>query len=1084
MHDAIKAYVKTLAKALESGITTEHTHRSTLEALIKALNPKLQVINEAKRIQVGSPDLVIRKPITKGEYLPLGYIETKDVGVKLDEIEKTDQLQRYKRLSNLILTDYLEFRWFVDSKHRMTVTLATYKKGKLKVEADGEEKLLNLLETFLDHAVEDINSPKELAAKMAGYCKNIDGMIAQSFADGTASELMQDLKSAFERTLLPDITPEQFSDMFAQTLGYGLFAARIQHAAAPAAGAPKHEFTRTGAAREIPKSNPFLRNLFDTMHSADLEEEPFIGFVDDLTAVLAHSDIEAILASFGKRTKQEDPILHFYETFLSEYDPKERKRRGVYYTPEPVVSYIVRSVDILLKEKFGLADGLADTSTIEVEVKEGDKFVKRKLPKVLILDPACGTGTFLYTVVDLIRNRFMERNDAGSWQAFVKDHLIPRIYGFELQMAPYAVAHLKLAMQLAGHDLDPKLREKWGYEIEKDQRLHVYLTNSLEYTEEKIQMEFGFIERAIADEARAAQEIKMDLPIMVVLGNPPYSVNFANKGKWITNITRDYYSVDGKPLAERNSKMLLDDYVKFMRFAQWRIDRTGFGILSFVTNHGYVENSTFRGMRQKLLKSFDEIWLADLHGSTKKQALDASDQNVFDIQQGVAIGIFLKNLNHKKKSDAYAYDLWGSRSKKHAWLQTHDIQNTEWESVNPSSPHYLFVSVNDDLKSEYQKHVSIRDILNTSSVGLFTSRDHFSVAWSSDELAQRLQAFQFMDVEDARETFELGVDVRDWKVKLAQEDVRENGVIPELIVPTLYRPFDVRFTYYTGKSRGVICMPRSEVLKHLLSGDNISLSTTRSVEIGRGWEHILCMRDVSHNHTVSLKEANYVFPLYLYPADGSPRKPNLDAKFVAEFAGKLGLTFVEEGGKWTAPSGAGGTPAAPTKKKAGRSEFGPEDIFYYIYAVFHSPTYRERYKEFLKIDFPRVPLTSSVELFGKLVPLGHELVQYHLLEHPKLDKAPVVFPEKGDNTVVKVEYNDQLRRVYINKKQWFEPVAPEVWEFHVGGYQVCNKWLKDRKERTLSYEEIRHYAKTVMALGETIRLMKEIDGAIPEWPIL
>lgn len=1146
MHDAIKAYVKTLAKALESGITTEHTHRSTLEALIKALNPKLQVINEAKRIQVGSPDLVIRKPITKGEYLPLGYIETKDVGVKLDEIEKTDQLQRYKRLSNLILTDYLEFRWFVDGKHRLTVTLASYKKGKLKIEAEGEEKLLNLLESFLDHEVEDIKSPKELAAKMAGYCKNIDGIIAQSFADGSASALMQDLKSAFERTLLPDITDAQFSDMFAQTLGYGLFAARIQHSDSPlpAGGARgvsgATPFTRTGAAREIPKSNPFLRNLFDTMHSADLEDEPFIGFVDDLTAVLAHSNIGEILAQFGRRTKQEDPILHFYETFLSEYDPKERKRRGVYYTPEPVVSYIVRSVDILLKEKFGLKDGLADTSTIEVEVKEGDKFVKRKLPKVLILDPACGTGTFLYAVVDLIRTRFMERNDAGSWQMFVKDHLIPRIYGFELQMAPYAVAHLKLAMQLAGHDLDPKLREKWGYEIGKvsdpnqpieltgvphkqhePERLHVYLTNSLEESFHKAEEFFGSM-RIITQETNAAANVKNRLPIMVVLGNPPYAGHSANRseiteiivGRKVTRPSfigeklRTYYRVDGRPLDEKNPKWLQDDYVKFLRFGQWRIaemhldDQPAKGILAFITNHSYLDNPTFRGMRRSLQTSFDDIYILDLHGNSKKKEKSpdgTSDENVFDIQQGVSIGLFVKTRKGEEDlgKRVHRADLWGKRDVKYKWLGAHDHKVTDWAEIEPSKPFYLFTERSVDEEVEFNESPSIQDVLLSNSVGIVTARDDLVIQWNPEDAFAIAKEFSGMDTEEARTKYSLGDDVRDWKVQWAQQDVLESGVQPEFVTPILYRPFDIRHAYYTGNSRGFMCYPRSEVMRHMLAGENLGMLTTRQTK--DEWSPYVS-RTICTHKSASVYDISSVFPLYLYPADGSTRRPNLDAKFVAEFAGKLGLTFVEEGGKWTGGSGAPAagaaakkvigkvgqvkTPAAALKGAAARiTEFGPEDIFYYIYAVFHSPTYRERYKEFLKIDFPRVPLTSSVELFSKLVPLGYELVQYHLLEHPKLAHAPVVFPEKGDNVVAKVEYNDHLKRVYINKKQWFEPVAPEVWEFHVGGYQVCQKWLKDRKERTLTYDEIKHYAKTVMALGETIGLMKEIDAAIPEWPI-
>ena len=469
---------------------------------------------------------------------------------------------------------------------------------------------------------------------------------------------MKDLKGAFQRTLLPEITDAQFADMFSQTLGYGLFAARIHH----------HEmkltepFKRDGAAKEIPKSNPFLRDLFYTIHSPDLEDEPFIGLLDDLTAVLAHTDIEQVLAQFGKRTGQEDPILHFYETFLAAYDPAERKRRGVYYTPEPVVSYIVRSVDILLKEKFGLAGGLADESTVEVEVYR-DKKVSEKvsLPRVLILDPACGTGTFLYAVVDLIRNRFMERKRAGEWRSFVREHLVPRIYGFELQMAPYAVAHLKLAMQLAGQDLPETERKKWGYEFGKDERLNVYLTNSLEETIHKAEEFFGTM-KIISQEANAAANIKNVYPIMVVLGNPPYAGHSANRSEIVEEINgkkikrktfiadklRDYYLVDGEPLGEKNPKWLQDDYVKFLRYGQWRIGQWyqkgqhSQGILAFITNHSYLDNPTFRGMRRSLQTTFDEIYLLDLHGNSKKKEKTpdgGKDENVFDIQQGVAVGL-------------------------------------------------------------------------------------------------------------------------------------------------------------------------------------------------------------------------------------------------------------------------------------------------------------------------------------------------------------------------------------------------------------------------------------------------------------
>ncbi len=1217
MSTSVSLYVKALAKALDSGITTEHTHRSTLEALIKALDPKLQVLNDPQRIHVGSPDLVIRKPIAKGEYLPLGYVETKDVGVKLDEIEKSEQLLRYKRLSNLILTDYLEFRWFVDGKHRLTVMLAKRVNGKLKPLPDGEERLLNLLKSFLDHPVEDISSPKELAAKMAGLCKNIDGVISNAFAQREASELMQDLKSAFERTLLPDITDAQFADMFAQTLGYGLFAARIQHARSLSVhdevirpsfpsvhggvrgGLP---FTRTGAAREIPKSNPFLRNLFETMHSTALEDEPFIGFVDDLTAVLAHTDIEAVLKHFGKRTKQEDPILHFYETFLAEYDPELRNVLGVYYTPEPVVSYIVRSVDILLKEKFGLADGLADTSTIEVEVKEGDKFVKKTLPKVLILDPACGTGTFLYAVVDLIRNRFMEQGRAGEWQSFVREQLIPRIYGFELQMAPYAVAHLKLAMQLAGHDLESEaLREKWGVELDDKQRLNVFLTNSLDYTEHRMQTELrGFIERTIAHEADAAYDVKGSLPILVLIGNPPYRGESANPNEYVEVVApgsgyvlngksriagrkgarlkrqtfigalmQDYFKLDGIPLKESNPKWINNDYVKFLRFAQWRIERTGHGMVGFITSHSYLDGPTFRGVRWNLHSLFDSIYIIDLHGDVnrKEKAPDGGpDKGVFDIEEGTSIGLFLKCEQNSVKKSVHRTDLFGQRESKFEWLKSNDISSTKWLECNPSKPYVRFDSTYESGGDEFLRYPSINRVFISGSTGVLTARDELTIHWTERESFDTTIKFANLSENEARVEFRLKKDAEDWRISWAQRDVLDSGQQMEFVQSIAYRPFDRRYLYYTGRSRGFVCRPRFEVMRNLLDGQNLSFICKRQSLDPTKKNYFGCSRLMVADgfFAADNKGRDTTFPLYLVPDEVEinllqPRKPNLDPKFVQEFGEKLGLTFVEEGSFWS-PSVHGGDgggldardraglksrskaalnwknipkshwqfanemrkdPSAAEKKlwqalktdklgvtfrrqhpigpfiadfycselrlvievdgathasheaqeydaardehmralgltvlrfsnsavlkgldtvlesisacirtpnnaiaqsqtppippvNGGESVFGPEDVFYYIYAIFHSPTYRERYKEFLKIDFPRVPLTSDVELFAKLVPLGHELVQYHLLEHPSLGETPYRFPEKGDNLCEKIRYDEMHGRVYIN----------------------------------------------------------------------
>ena len=653
-------YRKEIQKELRLGRATEETHRRALQELVESFEPEVNATNEPKHVECGAPDVLVSRRTRHGPLI-LGYIETKDVGRSLDEAERSEQLKRYLHsLRSLILTDYLEFRWYVDGERRLGACFADVTRGdNLRLRADGPEKLTQLLTSFVQHEPERIFRPKDLAVRLARLTHMIRDIIIETFEKDKASDTLRGLRQAFAKTLIPDLeepekTPD-FADMFAQTLAYGLFAARCNHTGEPGT------FRRLGAAAEIPKTNPFLRNLFDTITGVALDEEPFVGIVDDLTQLLDHTNIAGVLADFGKRAAKEDPVVHFYETFLGAYDPRQRRRRGVYYTPEPVVSYIVRSVDYLLKTRFNCPGGLADTGTIEYvrDEKRGDgkrESVKEIAPRVLILDPACGTGTFLYGVVDHIRDEFIRQRNAGMWSGYVRQHLLPRLFGFELLMAPYAVAHFKLGMQLAAQDMTAGQRKNWAYDFSGDERLGIYLTNTLEEAERRAETLFGPL-RVITEEANAAARIKRDLPIMVVMGNPPYAGHSANRSWEIKNGKRvrtfigdalqDYYQVDGEPLRERNPKWLQDDYVKFIRFGQWRIERTGAGILAFITNHSYLDNPTFRGMRQQLMKTFDEIYILDLHGNTKKREVapdGGKDGNVFDIQQGVAIVIMVKRV--------------------------------------------------------------------------------------------------------------------------------------------------------------------------------------------------------------------------------------------------------------------------------------------------------------------------------------------------------------------------------------------------------------------------------------------------------
>ena len=649
---AIRDYLKEIEGLHRAGNATEHTFRPALRDLLKRVGgQEIEATNEPKRITCGAPDYVLTRNTGKGTFT-IGYVEAKDlVGVSLDKVEHGEQMGRYKRaLDNLVLTDYLEFRWFVKGeRQQMTARLATVQSNRsLLLDKHGIKSLDDLLGSFLGRPVESIRSPEELAKRMARLTHIIRDTVEEAFENKIASETLNGLFEAFKSVLLPDLPVKQFSDMFAQTLAYGLFAARYNHKGSSV-------FDRRDAAREIPRTNPFLRKLFTMIAGPDFDEEPFIGFVNELTQVLEVTDMNAVLADFGKRTRQEDPIVHFYETFLAQYDPRLRELRGVYYTPEPIVSYLVRSVDALLREQFDCIEGLADTATVQSDfTDEQGRQRSERVPRVLLLDPACGTGTFLYTIIDHIRQTFRQSNNAGMWSSYVREHLLPRLFGFELLMAPYAVAHLKLGMQLAALDLPPAERADWAYDFASDERLGVYLTNTLEQTLGTGPARLllgGFI----SDEANEAAKVKQDYPVMVIVGNPPYSGHSANKGEWMKNLLRgndgtarkshNYFEVDGKPLGESNPKYLNDDYVKFIRFSQWRIEATGYGILAFVTNHGYLDNPTFRGMRQSLMQTFDDIYILDLHGNSKKKERSpdgSTDKNVFDIQQGVAIGIFVK----------------------------------------------------------------------------------------------------------------------------------------------------------------------------------------------------------------------------------------------------------------------------------------------------------------------------------------------------------------------------------------------------------------------------------------------------------
>ena len=761
----------------------------------------------------------------------------------------------------------------------------------------------------------------------------------------------------------------------------------------------------------------------------------------------------------------EDPIIHFYETFLSEYDPKLRKSRGVWYTPQPVVNFIVRAVDDILKTEFDLPQGLADTSKTNIKVNTqtadkrsatGYKQMEQEVHKVQILDPATGTGTFLAEVVKHIHKKF--QGQQGIWSNYVETHLLPRLNGFELLMASYAMAHLKLDLLLT----------ETGFKPTSNQRFKVYLTNSLE---EHHQYTGTLFANWLSTEANEANHIKRDTPVMCVIGNPPYSGESANKGEWIMSLMEDYKKEPGgkEKLKERNPKWINDDYVKFLRYGQHFIEKNGSGVLAFINPHGFLDNPTFRGMRWHLLKTYDKIYTIDLHGNSKKKetAPDGSaDINVFDIQQGVSINVFVKT--GKKKADELGkvlhYDLYGKRDFKYDFLNENSIQSIDFNELPNVAPMYFMVQKDFEAQKTYDKGFSVSELFSLNNVGIVTARDKFTIHQSKEEVKSTIDEFLSLEDEEARKKFNLGKDVRDWKVSYAKSDLENYYPDKGSFTKLSYRPFDDKWTFFTGKSKGFHCYPRTEVMQHFTLGKNIGLTLCKQFKTGDNYVHAFITNKVIESSYVSNRtsEITSTFPLYLYPEingqqtieQSEERKPNLNAEIVKQIGEKLDLTFTNE-------------------KETTENTFAPIDILDYIYAVLHSPTYREKYKEFLKIDFPRVPYPKDTVTFWQLVKLGGEIRQIHLLESPTVEQYITQYPMDGDNVVGKPKYKDG--KVFINDTQYFDNVPPVAWEFYIGGYQPAQKWLKDRKDRKLEFDDILHYQKIIVSLSETDRLMKEID---------
>ena len=1034
-------YIDNINQKFKAGNATEHTFRGVLEQLIESIIPTIKATNEPKRQSCGAPDYILT---TKD--IPVGFIEAKDIGDRdLEGLKKTgnkEQFDRYKAsLSNLIFTDYLTFILYREGEFVSTITIGEITDKGIKPLTDNFASFENFIKDFCSHHGQTIKSSKKLAEMMAGKARLLSEVIEKALnsdEENSEDSTLKDQMNAFKEILIHDITPKGFADVYAQTIAYGMFAARLNDPSLTT-------FSRQEAAELIPKSNPFLRKLFGYIAGIDVDDR-IKWIVDDLVNIFLACNVEEMLKNYGKATKMEDPIIHFYEDFLSEYDPKLRKARGVWYTPAPVVNFIVRAVDDILKTEFDLPQGLADTSKTKIKVDVQGKKIEQEVHKVQILDPATGTGTFLAEVIKLIHKKF--EGQQGIWSNYVETHLLPRLNGFELLMASYAMAHLKLDLLLT----------ETGYKPTINQRFKVYLTNSLEEHHQDTGTLFA---NWLSTEANEANHIKRDTPVMCVIGNPPYAVSSTNKNDWIQDLISDYK----KNLNERKIN-LDDDYIKFIRYGQHYIDKNGSGVLAYISNNSFIDGITHRQMRKHLLETFDKIYILDLHGNAKKKEVcpDGSpDQNVFDIMQGVSINIFVKTSNKKKTElgEVYHYDLQGKRNHKYETLNNSTISEIKWSKLEFKKPYYFFVPKDFESEEKYKNGFKVDELFIEKVPGIETIRDAITIHFKQDTLKNVVNDFLTLEENEIASKYNTK-DARDWKISRAKEDVKLNIDNKNVWQNIYYRPFDTRKTFYSGKQNGFVCNGRYNVMKHLLA-DNLALIVPRQTT--QDYRHNFITNKIFEgNITASAKlfGTGNGFPLYIYPETNGQqtieqteeRTPNLNAEIVNQIAEELGLTFTNE-------------------KETTENTFSPIDILDYIYAVLHSPAYREKYKEFLKIDFPRVPYPKDKNTFWQLVKLGGEIRQIHLLESSTVEKYITQYPIDGDNVVIKPNY--QNGKVYINDTQYFDNVPETAWNFYIGGYQPAQKWLKDRKDRKLEFDDILHYQKIIVALTETDRLMKEID---------
>ncbi len=1059
--DTIRTFMNKVEIKLSGGMATELSYRSDLEELITVMGISIvRPLNEARGTRkIGKPDITV----IHSDNIPIGYLEAKDIGISITDFKTAankKQFDRYtENLDNLVYTNCLDWDFYRNGKKINSISIGEYNKKTRKITPDQQNfgKLADFLRDFLAQRPQSIKSSEELTEHMSRRTRMIFYTLQESMIGKNRIESLQGEYNTVVDELIKGLKKDEFADMYAQTITYGLLAARLN--------STPETFSRESLRNSLPKGYPFLSKLLLFIATEDLGDALDFS-INDLIGLYRAADVKKIMAPYGHAGEGEDPFLHFYEKFLKQYNAKERKSKGAYYTPKPVVDFIVRGVDWVLKNELGVSDGLANSEKTEAIVpnKTGEKQFD-PVHKVQILDPATGTGTFLAQTIRQIE-KHIKKSAPGNWDSYVDKDLLPRLHGFEIMIAPYAISYLKLDRELERTTYKPT--------SDKPDRMSIYLTNSLAKPKKKIAN--SSYNQWFVNEAIGAKNIKINKPIMCVIGNPPYLGESKNKDPWILKLIEDYKKEPGglTSLKEKSSKWLNDDYVKFIRLAQHmveknmadetKIDNSREGVVGMITNHGYLENPTFRGMRWNLMNSFDGIYVLDLHGSAdeKKFAIKGKDdENVFSITRGVSIIIAWKTKRaegtEKPLAKVFRGDIWGTYKKKDAFLSTKNLNSNTFQKIDPRAPEYYFKPVDYILKAKYHKGFKITDLMPINGTGIITKRDSLTIHKDSTGVQKVLDDFEDLTEEEVRLKYKLPDDVRDWRYEWAKKDIIENKDTAK-IVDIAYNLFDIRKIYYSGRSRGLVGWPVEKIMRNFSIKNNLGFIAKRGF-VQEQAAPIFCTKTISDFRYWSvsgMQGGDYVFPLYLCPDKDSSEIKRVNMKPKIRKA-------IED---------------AATDSKHGTPD--EQQIFDYIYGILHASDYRKLYSEFLKEDFPYISYPKTPAEFWRLSSAGTKLRKLHLME--ELDRT-VIYTFKGTgNCIVRagkklLHWNNN--KIWINKTQYFDNVPESAWEFFIGGYQPAQKWLSDRKNTPLNQKDIEHYQKIIAVLVQTKTTMDEIEWSRP-----